>query len=846
MGGALGAGCGDFFKDQFSDLSFSDISFEIRPDTFFDPTMGKGVGEACTDGALLPECRYGLRCVDSACKAVGDTQVNRPCILTEECADGSYCSFFGLCTAAGTKPVGGGCGTSADCVRGLVCESFGFSGSCAVAGQGDLEAPCAGLKDCLAGLSCGESGVCAPGSPTFGLKLWAGSTCTPEDKEGPARIHFEVPRAEIPQLDDSDFFRLPFPNDIRMKNGTVDLTGFPTPGPGVVGFDPVRRIMDAAQKFQKGFSTEPGIIFRLSRGFQLGSIWAAGISDPPPGEPTMYFVNITPTSPQYRWTPDFGYFVTDGGSHYVCPRYLGVHPSWNTPLLPKTTYAVILAKGIKTTDGTEFAADADFTAMLGGTRPENADLAAAWDKYATLRAFLADPQSPVAAQRVIAATVFTTQPVDDVLPKVREAIQAGAMPAPENLTLCAAGTQSPCDDGLTGEAHVRGCFAESAEAFELHFKIPLPIVQKGTRPYLTPELGGDLVIDASGNVTLQGSEDVCVALTIPKKVAMPANGWPLAIYGHGTGGSFRSAVADAGIPLANVTPEDAGGGPAVGMAVLGWDGPMHGARRGADLDPEGLFYNFANPLAARGNHIQGAADVFALVRAMSVLNIAAAASPTGSAIKFDTSRIAYVGHSQGATTGPLATPYEPGIRAVVWSGAGAGLVLSLLAKKSPVDAPRAVAVALQEIADGEPAELSDLHPALGLIQGVFDSVDPLNHARLQLVEPRPGMPIQHVLLVEGMGDSYTPNRTAETFARVLRVQQAPTVIAVLAGLGTAEAPAKENVQTPLGPATGVLVQGQPDGYDGHFVMFRNEAVKRQYRQWLGTFARDGVPVLVAP
>ncbi|PKN59139.1 MAG: hypothetical protein CVU56_02100 [Deltaproteobacteria bacterium HGW-Deltaproteobacteria-14] len=830
-------GCGLFDSEQL--FTLPDIAVDISADINVDPTVGKGVGDLCTDNAGgVPECRFGLRCVDGACKAVGDSLANRPCILTDECAAGLYCGVRGICEAAGEGDLGAVCSTAADCQRGLVCASTGFSGSCAAAGAGDLEAACAETVDCLAGLACTADGTCGAGSVVFGLRPWAGVSCAPVDDVGAPRVYFEVPRAgETPE----EFFRLPYPNDIRMKAGHIDLAGFPTPGPGLVGFDPVARIIDAIERVEVGFSTVPVVIFRFSTLFELGSVWAQGIADPPPGEPTLYFLDITPGSPGYNTRPAYGYALTDGGSRYLCPRSLSVKPSWDSPLRPETTYAVILARGVRTPDGVELTADADMGALLGAARPADATLGAAWDAYAPLRAYLVDPEAEVGADRVIAAAVFTTQAVDDVLPRLREAVRATPAPIPKALTLCDAGVVSPCDDGLTGDEHVRGCAAASGDFWELHLRLPLPVVQGGTRPYLRPEDGGQIAVAADGSVTLNGTEDVCVSLTVPKNLDMPAAGWPIAIFGHGTGGTFRSSVGDAGAALAHVTV----GADAVGIAVVGWDGPMHGERRHSDLDPEGLFYNFANPIAARGNLYQGAADTFALVQAVEAFTVDAASSPTGAEIRFDLDKIAYIGHSQGATTGPLAAPYEPALKLDVWSGAGAGLVQGLLGKTQPVNVPQAVAVALQELTDTGLGTVSDNHPVMGLIQGLFDPLDPENHARQLFDSVRVGVTPQHTLHVVGRDDSYTPNSTALTFGRLMRVELAEPVQFTSDGYVRREPPVTGNVTRGGASYTAVQVQTTPGDYDGHFVMFRDAATNRQFTQFMATWVRDGVPTLVA-
>jgi hypothetical protein len=833
------SGCGKLLNDTFDKFRDIDINLD-GGDIGIDTTAGKGVGEACNYSQLF-DCRFGLQCKDGICQVAGNTKEFDPCILTAECQQGLHCSVAGVCRISGQGDVGASCFTAGDCLKGLVCKTVGFSGTCVEAGPGDIGAACEAVDDCMAGLACHEDKVCGGGSPPFGLKMWTGVTCDDEDTSSPARVHFEVPRASTPPIDDGDFFRLPFPNDIRMKDGRVDLTGFPTPGPGIVGFDVIDRVARAAEAVQTGASTAPAILFRLSRSFDLGSVWAAGIASPPPGEPTLYFVNIDKDSPQFGATPDFGYFVTDGGSRYICPRYVAIHPAWHSPLLPSTTYAVILADGIKTQDGTNFAPDSDMLAMLNATSPTDPDLASAWEAYAPLRGYLADPAARLSPARVLAAAVFTTQSVSDLIPEVREVIHSMPAPQPAQITTCAAGVKSPCDDGLTGDKHVRGCFEESAELWEVHLTVPLPKVQKGTRPYLEPDQGGDISRDSSGRFVPQGNEEVCVSLTIPKNVPMPETGWPLAIYGHGTGGTFRSSVRDAGLPLSNIQVD----GQAIGVATLGWDGPMHGNRRGLDLDPDGLFYNFANPLAARGNLIQGAADLFALTRAVKSWKISAAQSPTGAEIRFDPSKMLYIGHSQGATTGSLATPYEPDLRSVIWSGAGAGLVLSMLSKTKPVSVPLATAVALQELRDNMPIPLNDLHPGLGLVQGLFDPMDPLNHGRVQTVERDPAHPIQHVLHVYGLDDSYAPPSTIETYARTMRLALAnPALKELGSGFQKLDLPIRENLTVSNGKATAVLIQVRPTDYDGHFVLFRDAEMKRRYQQWVGTFVRDGIPTLV--
>lgn len=834
----VAGGCESFFRKKIEDkLPRFDVP-DASLDTADIDLLGElGVGEACELAAdQSSDCRIGLVCASGACRAVGTSGINIPCILSDECGDGLYCGLTGTCQPVGVGAAGAPCASSGECATGQYCQVLGFTGVCAPTGSGDLGAACGGQGDCLGGLLCGAEGTCEVGGIAFGFRPWGGVSCAAAD-EGPARVHFEVPVGDP----EADFFRLPFPNDIRMAGGRLSLDGFPTPGPGLVGFDPVARIVAAAEQVQKGFSRVPVVFFRFSQPPDFATV--EGNPANAAGNPvTLRYVNIDPDSPAFGAGQSFGWTTTDGGGRYICPRFVEVRVPWEAPLQEGTTYAVLLLKGLRSVDGEAMEPDADFAAMMANTRPAASALAQAWDAYAPLRAWLDGEGTPRSS--VLAAAVFTTQETSAPMVALREAVQAAPVAAPASMTLCAEGVASPCDDGLSGDAHQRGCFAAGAEVDEVHLRLELPRVQTGTRPYLEPADGGGVVSSASGAVSLQGTESVCVALTLPKQGAMPAAGWPVVIYGHGTGGSFRAGAANVGALLSGVPV----GASTVRMATLGWDGPMHGERRGADIDPEALYFNVGNPVAARGNAWQGAADVFALVRAIKAFDVAAAKSPTGKAIRFDASRVAYLGHSQGAQYGPLVVPYEPGIGAMVLSGAGAGLVRATLDKTSPVDGRLGIGVALQEFTDQGVRDIRESHPALTLLQGLFGPVDPLDHAQRVLATPPAPNPPRHVLHIYGLGDTYTPPSASDLLVRNLRIPLAHTGAGdpphPIGGAEVVATPLSANLQS--GKATGASVQvAAPTTGDGHFALFVDAGVREQLRQFLGTWVATGVPVVVA-
>jgi hypothetical protein len=155
------------------------------------------------------------------------------------------------------------------------------------------------------------------------------------------------------------------------------------------------------------------------------------------------------------------------------------------------------------------------------------------------------------------------------------------------------------------------------------------------------------------------------------------------------------------------------------MAVLGIDQVETGTRRGASTDsPDNLFYNFANPGAARGNPVQGAVDQASLLRLATSLTLDA--SLTGAAIKVGP--VAFWGHSQGATEGGIALPYVSGYAGAVLSGEGASLIDALLTKTNPVDIAAVVPAVLEDHA------VDIYHPVLSILQTALDPADPINHA----------------------------------------------------------------------------------------------------------------------
>jgi hypothetical protein len=827
-----------------------------------DAGPGLGVGMTCQSSN---DCRTHLVCdtVSKTCRPASTVIAGGGCTLSSECLPGNYCSQRGgVCAQSGTGVAGSVCSSEGDCASGLLCSLTGLTGVCQQPGAGDVGRGCTQTSECMAGLVC-VTGVCAQAF----TKPWSGVACPAEEKT--ARVLFHVPRAS--DLPSTDFYRLPFPNDARLKNGKVSLAGFPKPGNRILPFDIVQRYVDAIETDLSGFGANQAVYFRFSRSLNT-DVW--------PPDCSANMLDITPGSPTYGLTPGFDCHVTLAQSAYICGPNLWVRPPSGLPLRPGTTYAVLIRKGLVDLAGAPFTADDDFTAMLGVTAPSDPELAAAWAVYKPLRDYMA--ATKMVPEDLIGGTVFTVQKYEDTLAAIDHSV--ASLPAPsalaaseqllgiKGLVHCGEpGAVSPCDDRLTGDAHVRGCLPEDSAdpSFDTYQGlIALPVFQKGKAPYLEPEDGGNIEFDAlsdggalvsvdaggpDGGVTSSGpaiaaavqrTENVCFSLTVPKGAA-PPTGWPLVVYAHGTGGSYRSI-------LTSGLAQDFAGGKApaglhstagaipVPMATLGYDGVMHGTRAAGSTKSTGeLVYNFLNPRAARDNALQEAADLFAIPRV--------AAGFAGLGIPIDAKRLALYGHSQGGNGASLVAARQSAYKTIVMSGTGGFLIQTLLGKTKPVDVPAVLPYLLGE-ASGDPKvpPLDASHSVLNLMQMYFERSDSVNFGRRVFKEPLSEMTPHHVLHVYGTGDSYSVVPTQRAYAISVGLRVAAPVVDPF-GLATVMPPVWNDEDFgPFDNFTAVEIQYNPDateGYDGHFVSTRNPAARAAIQQMLVTTFRDGIPTV---
>jgi len=761
-----------------------------------------GAGDPCVSSS---DCGAAFVCAGGACQLEGSVGLGGACWANRDCGTDLFCTPAGVCGPAGGGGVGDPCATGAECAKDLVCVVYGFGGTCEMAGAGDLGDACTATTDCIAGLACAADGTCKP--PATAFPPFTGVDCAPD--ETPFRVFTEVPRASRAP---ADFFRLPFPNDARIRtDGTLDLSDFPRPGASLIGIDIVDLYADVVDADFRGFSSTAAVTFRLSGQLDFDSVGS--------GAANMHYIDISPASPDYGSDRGRTYSYTTGRGKFICQNSFIVANDPYRPLRGGDTYAVYLTTDIRSSIGEAPVQDDDLVALLSATRPTgDDDLAAAWDRYQVFRDYLAD--TSIAPSTIAGVAMFTVQDTTGMTEALYQAVQGTSLPQLSDVTLCDGTTTSPCDDGSA-----RRCGDSSGPFWEIQGRFSVPTYQQGTAPYALPADGGQIDFDSGGVPVQNGSQDVCFVMTIPKATP-PGGGWPLLVYAHGTGGNYRNVV-DSGISAALAVASSP-------MATFSYDGVVHGERRnGSPRDEDSLVFNIVNPRGARGNHLQGAVDLFQAFRLGDIAPFSAGAAGS---VDFDAGQIYFFGHSQGSNVGIPAVAVAAEPRAAVFSGAGSFLSEGLMTKTSPVDAKSSLQFLLGE-------EVSKSHPMMTLFQTYFDPVDTVNFDPLVLVRPPSAVPAKHVFMTWATDDTYSPRSTLNITARALEIPIASPVVSSVTGLSTVNRPVTGNKATTSGARTAAMFQYVTDGYDGHFVSTQNADAVDDWTAFLASAVASGTPTV---
>ncbi|HEX7602452.1 MAG TPA: hypothetical protein VF316_12640 [Polyangiaceae bacterium] len=625
-----------------------------------------------------------------------------------------------------------------------------------------------------------------------------------------------------------DFFAAPFPSDDRMsQDGHIDLSGFPNPSENLM----VEQITGLIARDARGFATTGGVFLSLTGDVDPASL--PDMSASTQAGASVSLVAVDDAAPDFgRLYPVSVSFAAEGGD-YAPPHLLSIVPLQGIPLRSETLYAAVVTRKVKDTHGAALGVSADMQALARGTKPAGMS-DAAYAHYG--RALAALAKSGVDAAQIAGLAVFTTgDPAAQMLVTTREAV---AKPVPP-LTLPI--TRTDVFDGY--------CVYST--------QLSMPDYQSGTPPFDTT--GGDWAFDPQGHAIVQRLEPAHVVLTVPR-ATMPAAGYPLLVMIRTGGGGDRPLV-DRGVQSKTGGPPLAPGtGPAMELAAVGYagasiDGPHGGLRNVTQADEQFLMFNVANGAALRDNVRESALEIAVFEHVLEGVAFDASDCPGAPAsVKFDTSHVALMGHSMGATIAPLTLATEPRFRGAVLSGAGASWIENILYKEHPVAVRPLIELLLGYSSVHRVLLRGD--PMLTMMQWALEPADPMVYTRLLLQEPAQGESPRQILMEQGIVDHYILPPIANGMSLSLGLDLAgaeldltnpelvarPELTPLANVLGYAKRtkltlPASANFAKDV---TAIVVQHPEDGLeDGHEVMFQTEAPKSEYRCFLQSLAQGG-------
>jgi len=484
-------------------------------------------------------------------------------------------------------------------------------------------------------------------------------------------------------------------------------------------------------------------------------------------------------------------------------------------------YALVATSEILDTDGKPVRGSALRSFLRGRRAARDAGLSAY--RRDLLRVLARLRLAGITEERVVSASVFTTQSNTAILEKARRELQL--TPAPTaSFDIGAGGERAvfPLAQVATVNfnrqvgiddmgAPVLSTSPVAIAAFNI---IPNTVATLAFGEFPSPSfLTQDRVIPAVGTrigrPQIQGANTVSFILALPTGDA-PAAGWPVAIFGHGFGGeknnilAISSSLASQGIASIAINVVGHGGGADGTLDIASTDGStvsVSAGGRGMDLDGDGMIggtegFSAGGLIGSRDTLRQTVVDLMQLIRALRTGGVDVDGDGSGD---FDPDRVFYTGISLGGIYGTILLGVEPDLRAGAPNVPGG--VLSEIARLSPAFRAGFIAgfaAAMPPLLNAlpiapplfgfneniplrnQPPIVNDV-PGAGRLQEVFDNLewvavagDPLGYARHIRADPLRGNRPKPLIFQFARGDMTVPNPTATALVRAGEFQDRVT------------------------------------------------------------------------
>jgi hypothetical protein len=513
---------------------------------------------------------------------------------------------------------------------------------------------------------------------------------------------------------------------------------------------------------------------------------------------------------------------TPAADRYLLDSTLEVAPRIGVVLHQARTYAYVVMKSLRDATNAPLGAPDAFVALESKTAPAANPELAAWKLYQPLWPVLA--QVGVAQADVAVATVFTTGDVVQASADISTKVIAQYSTSITGLKVPPSGDQP------------RFC--------EVVGQVSFPQFQQGTPPFDTQGL---FQIGSDGVPVKQSDLVVPMALSLPKG-QMPAGGYPLILYFHGSGG-VSTQIFDAEAEL-NLTAL----GPAYVVAPHGF--AMAGSA--LPLNPERVpgagdlaYINFNNPACFPYTFQQGIIEQRMFIDALAKVTVDPAAITSCSGMSLPTGETAYhfkiaplhvQGQSMGGMYTNLVSATDPRVQIAVPTGAGGYWSYMVLTTNAIQNAPNDLKLLLGS------GDLTFMHPALHLLETAWEPAETFVYMPRIAHDPLAGHPVRPIFEPVGYQDLYFSTGVYDGAALAYQNKEAggtvwPTMQSTLATDGLSGI-----VPYPIATqGTGTVVQYAGDGiHDPHYIALVLDAVKYQYACFHESFQKTGVAMVYAP
>lgn len=589
---------------------------------------------------------------------------------------------------------------------------------------------------------------------------------------------------------------VPFPNDLLMQDGHVNLPADPADDAATAGLKLELNKLD-------GFSTTAAILTESSPtlGAATARLDPASLSDA-----QFLLVNLSNPSEEVPATVSCHSCTATAAEQ----NQLRITPS--KPLRSHTKYAAFWLRGAKGLADQKLANTGSVFALMRLSHPLVVNGVSQIPAVDVLTASLIEPlrqsyqplfqltdEKGLAREDVLLAWTFTTLTTTEPLAALRNKPQEWNLPTAVGATLTdvdysllvQASAYTFKDWHSQIRAMKEGQFT-SGNALSAGFEVD-------------PASGTSVPTEAAftdATLTTPKQETLKFLLVLPKTPKFSDGRIPLVIFQHGLGGQRKNAGV-----IANSIAT-------AGYATIAIDAPFHGERSFcrsnsdcasgscnadhrcpggyviAQGDPTGTpaisglgFVSGTNPFATRDHFRQQVIDLAQLIRSLQdtttgigSLNVDDPAT-TNVVEKLDPTQIRYIGQSLGGIIGTLALATIPEISSATLNVPGADLVS--ITRLAPRFAPEKQKLDAYLASRGIPTDSQAYEQYLDTGRWVIDPADPQNFGRHLIAEPLvdvrtnlPG-PVKRPFVSWTFGDDVVPNVTTETLIRSIDLGNAP-------------------------------------------------------------------------